>query len=221
MNIRIRRFSVFLLLATSLCAVPGVRAESPEQFVTKIESESDFLQQAPVYSELSFPVIVFRDVGWTEPEVTRVIREASHIYARECQFTLNVTGIRFVDVSSRLHHLDNRMQEQLLAQLDDIDRPLVFFIGTTSGHDAAYAYLLGTASPSQGTAWLTRQVTKQCRGPLLAHEIGHIALEASHHSRQPGNLMQNSCRSSNISNQSAGTSLNHKQCQMLWDRYAQ
>jgi len=220
MKLRIRQVEVLPVLLVCLFTMYGARAESPGQFEPGIKSERNFLSQAPAYSGVSFPVIVFRNVGWSEAEVTAVIAEASRIYARNCRFTLDVTGIRFIEVDARLHHLDEGMQQQLLTELGDIDRPIVFFIGATSGNNAAYAYLQGTVSPYQGTAWLSRQATKQCRGPLLAHEIGHIALLASRHSRQPGNLMRDSCHSSNLSNQSIDTDLNQQQCQTLWRRYA-
>ena len=219
MKLRILQADALPVLLVCLLTMYGVRAESPGQFEPGIKSGRNFLGQAPAYSGMSFAVIVFRDVGWSEVEVTAVIAEASRVYARNCRFTLDVTGIRFIEVDARLHHLDEAMQQRLLVELGDIDRPIVFFIGATSANDAAYAYLQGTVSPGQGTAWLSRQATKQCRGPLLAHEIGHIALQASRHSRQPGNLMRDSCHSSNISNQSINTDLNQQQCQTLWSRY--
>jgi len=219
MKLRILQVNALPVLLLCLFTMYGLRAESPGQFVPGIKSERNFLRQAPAYSGISFAVIVFRDVGWSEAEITDVIAEASRIYARNCHFTIDVTSISFIEIDARLHHLDEAMQQRLLVELGDIDRPIVFFIGATSANDAAYAYLQGTVSPSQGTAWLSRQATTQCRGPLLAHEIGHIALQASRHSRQPGNLMRDSCHSSNISNQSINTDLNQQQCQTLWSRY--
>ncbi len=221
MNTPTGRIRAILVLAISLIVSSGADAESPGQAPAGVKSEPYFLDQAPAFSAFRFAVVVMRDVGWSEAEVARVLREASRIYLQECRFSLEVEGIHYIEVDARVHHLDRMLQEQLLAELDEIGRPTVFFIGATSGDDVAYAYLQGTASPSQGTAWLSRQAAKECRAPLLAHEIGHIALEATRHSGQPGNLMGDSCRFSNIGNHSINTDLNQRQCRTLWHRYGQ
>jgi hypothetical protein len=220
MSTRIRRVRSTLLAALFVLAGFDSLAESPDRFERAERPKSPFLDEAPVYSGMGLSVVVFRDVGWTEPEVSQILQETSRIYARECRFSLNFTGIRFIEVDERLHDLDDYLQERLLAELPDIERPVAFFMGRTSGDQTAYAYLQGTASPSQGTAWISRQVAAPCRAQLLAHEIGHVALAADRHSREPGNLMGESCSFTNFGNQSTGTDLNRQQCQTLWRRYA-
>jgi len=195
-------------------------AESPEPVDPVNKQDFDLIRDAPTNSGMSFEVFVFRDAGWSEIEVERVIDEARQIYAGECRFSLIISSMIFISVAPELHRINYRLQEQLLIDLGDVQRPVIFFIDDTLEYDfAAYAYLQDTASPSQGTAWITRNAAKQCRGPMLAHEIGHIALNADKHVLQNNNLMAFSCQRSNVSRQSINTDLTPEQCETLWGRH--
>ena len=197
-------------------------AESPESIDRKPADNFDLIREAPDNSRLFFEVFVFRNAGWSEREVKRVIAEARDIYARQCRFNLVARQISFIHVEAQLHRINHELQEQLLTRLVDVKRPAVFFIDDTRDEDfAAYAYLEGTASPSQGTAWITRNAARQCRGPMLAHELGHIALNTGKHVEVGNNLMGFSCQRSNVSRQPINTNLTPQQCKTLWRRYAQ
>jgi len=215
------RVNKALLVLAGLLLVSSSLAESPDGVQPDVESDFDLTQYAPDRTVIRFSVVVFDNVGWSESEVRHVLDEAKSIYARECRVELAPTYIQFVDIDYELRKLSQYQQEQVLDQLDNIERPVVLFIDETTELDYAYAYLEGTESPSQGTAWLTRQARAECRGPMLAHELGHIALRADKHSGIPDNLMNFSCRHSNISNQLVNTDLTRQQCEILWKRYSQ
>ena len=222
MNILAPRIKALLIFILGLLIIPDSMAESPDQVQHPTKRNFDLLREAPEYSEMAFSVFVFNDVGWTETEVERVITEASQIYAKHCRFSLRVRSTKFITVDSNLHRLNDELQEQFLAELGEAKRPIVFFVGDTREPDfAAYAYLEGTISPSQGTAWLTHRAAKECRGPMLAHELGHIALNMSKHTSSNNNLMAFSCRRSNVSRQNVNTDLTPEQCETLWRRYTQ
>ena len=219
MNTGKSRISLALLLGICIGLQSLTHADSPGPQANYGDYSRLYLNDAPRYSGIDFSVVVFREVGWNVREVRRVLREASDIYAHACYFSLNLVAIRYLDVDQSLHRIDEYLQQQLLASLDGFARPTLFFVGDTHAGDFAYAYLEGTASPSQGTAWMSRRVPKRCRGRLLAHEIGHIALNTGRHSKQPENLMQSHCRDSNLDNHMANTGLSDNQCQILWRRY--
>lgn len=221
MNGLIKSISQTYLIAFSLLVSSLTFAESPDVPEFNSRNEIRLLSDAPTISEISFSVIVFNEVGWTENEVNRIIDEANQIYLQECRVSFNVRSIEFATVDGRLHDLTHELQEELLMELSDRPRPIVFFIEKTSEADFAYAYIEGTASPSQGTVWLTRESASECRGSMLAHELGHIALEQKIHSDENNNLMNRSCRHSNVKGQFINTQLNSKQCEVLWRKYGQ
>lgn len=193
-------------------------AESPEKTeIRKTPNSNDISHFSASSAATTYRVIVFSDVGWTKKEVERITQEAAAIYARECNFALTSASVEFIRLEQDFYRLDKAMQEQLLAELSDVKRPIVFFINETVENDYAYAYIRGTVSPSQGTAWISRKTSKTCRGPLLAHELGHILLKQKQHSQLPGNLMRDSCRHSNVENHSVDTYLTAQQCQNLYN----
>ena len=213
---------VFYSLILSLFVTVNIFAESPDQTERKLLEDFDSIQNAPANSGMTFTVYVFYNAGWSEREVRRVIAEAGEIYARQCRFRLVASSINFIHVDANLHRIDNQLQEKLLKDLGDIERPAIFFIDDTSDEDfAAYAYLKDTQSPSQGTAWITGNAARQCRGAMLAHELGHIALNTGKHVVMHDNLMGFSCQRSNVRRQPVNTGLTPQQCQTLWRRYAQ
>jgi hypothetical protein len=222
MNTSAPRIKAVLISILSLLIISDSMAESPGEVQHQANRNFDLLREAPEYSEMAFSVIVFNDVGWSKTEVERVITEARQIYAKRCRFSLRVRSTEFITVDSNLHRLNDELQEQFLAELGEAKRPIVFFVGDTREPDfAAYAYLEGTISPSQGTAWLTRRAAKECRGPMLAHELGHIALNMAKHASSNNNLMAFSCQRSNISRQPVNTDMTPEQCETLWRRYTQ
>ena len=181
-------------------------------------SEIYSVEQTPTGKGLEFSVVVFRDIGWGLDTVTNAIKQAAQIYASECDFYFTVNEIRMGGVANRFHNLTEPMQQELIESLN-LPRPIVFFINTTTDNDYAYSYQQGTVSPSQGTVWMTRRVVPACHGPLLAHELGHIALDVAEHSNAPKNLMGFTCYSSNVQNFAGNTKLTRRQCQRLHQRY--
>ena len=118
-----------------------------------------------------FSVFVVEDSVWTLNEVAQTIRETVGIYAKQCDFNISVRSVQRGTVARHLQDFNESRQAQLLSVLNP-ERPTVFFVRQTQDRDIAYAYLEHTPSPSQGTIWITRRAKKECRGLLLAHEIG-------------------------------------------------
>ncbi len=167
----------------------------------------------------AFSVFVMDDSGWTLSEVGQTIQRAAKIYFEQCRFQLSLRSIQRGTLSGHLQEFNETKQAKLLALLKP-ERPMVFFVRQTEDQDIAYAYLENAPSPSKGTIWITRRAREQCRGPLLAHEIGHIALNFPSHQADLGNLMSYSCVNSNIQNAAVNTHLNTSQCETLRQRYA-
>lgn len=170
-------------------------------------------------AHFSFNVFVFENTDWTLDEVAETIRQAANIFATECGFSIELKKFLSGRVPPAFLQLDTAKQALILGLLN-IPRPVVFFINQTANHDYGYSYLAATPSPSQETVWITRRVAPSCRGRLLAHEIGHIALNVATHSPIRDNLMGYTCHHSNVRNFATNVGLTQAQCKVLEERYA-
>lgn len=208
---------LILLAVQGWFGIP-VWAEAPDRESSVFLESNRFLEEAPADNGLQIPLVILDGAGWRPSEVWNIWREATAIFRRECRFRLSAHKLRLIGVKPSWQSLDEREQAELLQMLDYDTRPVVFFIGSAEGDFGAFAYLEGTVSPSQGTAWLTREIPRRCRARQLAHEIGHVLLQVGNHSTDPDNLMYRDCRRSNLGNFAINTDLNESQCRTLWRR---
>lgn len=221
MKIKFSSSKLFLLFLLTGLNYPSGLAESIDKGEREEIEQAKPLDKAPLSSTMQFSVVIMDQSGWSETEVRGVIQQAARIFSRECRVDLNPVSFELVIPRRELRLLTGDLQEQLVEALGNRQRPIVFFIYGTDSDDIAYAYLEETVSPSQGTAWITRRSTRECRGVLLAHELGHIALQYDGHDTRKENLMSSSCRLSNINSQPLNTRIGADQCQLLWRRYGE
>ncbi len=209
---------IFLLVPLGLIST-CLRADEDIANLRKISlDELGLMQFSDNKNGFAFSVFIMDGSGWTLSDVAHTIREAASIYDKQCDFKISIRSIQQGTVALHLQNFNEVRQAKLLSMLKP-ERPTVFFIDNTQDRDIAYAYLENTASPSQGTIWITRRARKECRGSLLAHEIGHIALHFPSHQTDPGNLLSYSCTTSNIQNATLNIKLTAEQCRTLHQRY--
>lgn len=210
-----RQHTLWRLIAGALCIYACDAAGEITNVVEhELSSTELYGEAAPAHSGFAFSAVLLADSGWTLAEVKDTIKHAANIYSSACDFRFSVSKIVAVEAAPRYQWLDERLEQELLQKLG-LPRPIALFVNQTTTNDYAYSYLSDTVSPSEGTAWVTRKASPSCRGPLFAHELGHIAFNNATHSRELQNLMGYTCRSSNIENFADNTKLTTKQCGML------
>ena len=164
-----------------------------------------------------FSVVVVRNAGWQPDEIDTTIREAAAIFWHRCRLPISMDRVFTIDLSDDYQVLDETEEERLVGGL--AERPMVLFVNTTTERHNAYSYLESWPISRAGTVWITRDAPTVCRGPLLAHEIGHVALNDPAHSDDPDNLMSHRCGHSNLTNQRINTELSEQQCTLLKRRF--
>jgi hypothetical protein len=167
-------------------------------------------------ADVVYPLAILDQVGWDRPDVERAIRQVEDIFG-QCGITVTAGAIYRLQAPEAFRVLDESMQPDLLAGLPP-DRPVVLLVDRTTDNDVAYSYLESAPVPSRGSAWITRRSRDVCLGVLMAHELGHILLDAARHSSDPGNLMSHTCSFSNVSGSGISAHLSAAQCKRLRER---
>ncbi|MBS1270068.1 MAG: hypothetical protein MAG794_01021 [Gammaproteobacteria bacterium] len=162
---------------------------------------------------VTYPVAVLLGAGWKREQIERAIGDTEAIYAR-CGVVVTAGAIYWLQAPDDFQVLDEAEQTGLLTKLEP-ERPAAVFVNQTTDGDIAYSYLESAPIAGRGTAWITRNSDPTCIGALLAHELGHIMLDAARHSSQPGNLMAHTCTHSNIAGATPNTALSEAQCRRL------
>lgn len=80
--------------------------------------------------------------------------------------------------------------------------PTVYVIESTLEGDVAFSYLPSINLDVSGTAWITNRVSDACFAWVVAHEIGHIALDSSVHHPDKRNVMNRFCSGNSNFNRS-------------------
>ncbi len=171
----------------------------------------------PAGHGFNFSVVVVRNAGWQPDEIETAIRETAAIFLHRCGLPISVDRVLTVDLPDDYQELDETEEERLVGGL--AERPAVLFVNATTDNHNAYSYLESWPISRAGTVWITRDAPTVCRGPLLAHEIGHVALDDPEHSDDPDNLMSHRCGHSNLTNQRINTELSEQQCTLLKRRF--
>ena len=213
------RWVVIFLLLTLGPVLTCLQADDDIENLREVSlNELGLTEFSDLKNGFALSVFVTDGSEWTLDDVAQTIREAAGIYANQCDFKISVRSVQQGMVALGLQNFNEARQAKLLSILKP-ERPTVFFVNRTQDRDIAYAYLEHTPSPSQSTIWITRRARKEGRGPLLAHEIGHIALDFPSHQADPGNLMSYTCVTSNVENAQTNIRLSPRQCRMLHTRY--
>jgi len=187
--------------------------------VTRLTHESVYGDDTsvPMDRGFGFTVVVVRNAGWHSDEIKAAVREAAAIFWRRCRLPVSVEQILTVDLPGDYQELDETEEERLVGGL--AERPAVLFVNKTTENHNAYSYLESWPISRAGTVWITRDAPTVCRGPLLAHEIGHVALDQAEHSDDLDNLMSHRCGHSNLTNLRINTELSERQCARLKRRF--
>jgi hypothetical protein len=216
---RSRRACLVVLL--SLCWPPRVQSADLADVaaVTQLSRSAIYGEAAsvPTGRGFDFTVVVVRNAGWRADEIETAIREAAAIFLHRCGLPISVNRVLTIDLPGFYQELDEAEEERFVGGL--VDRPAALFVNATTEHHNAYSYLESWPISRAGTVWITRDAPTVCRGPLLAHEIGHVALDQAEHSDDQDNLMSHRCGHSNLTNQRINTELSQRQCTLLKRRF--
>jgi len=210
-----------LVALLSLCWLPRVQGADLADLaaVTQLSRPAIYGETAnmPAGRGFDFTVVVVRNAGWQPDEIEAAIRETAAIFLRRCGLPISVDRVLTVDLPDDYQELDEAEEERLVGGLTE--RPAVLFVNATTENHNAYSYLESWPISRAGTIWITRDAPTVCRGPLLAHEISHVALDDPGHSDDLDNLMSHRCGHSNLTNQRINTELSERQCARLKRRF--
>jgi len=156
---------------------------------------------APVAARATLTAALLDGSGWTVATVRAALAAARTLLRERCAIDIEVPRLVVVEAAPAYRRLAATSEARLYARLRAW-RPRLLFVHATVDNDVAYSYLVGSPVPQAGSAWFTRNVVGPCAGQLIAHEIGHLALNSAAHDPDPANFMHPGCRASNLEGRS-------------------
>lgn len=168
------------------------------------EPEADLSLERSTVAGLEHPsgslVIDVNIVGNARSEsfVRAAMEQVSEIY-QQCELSLAAEVKTWPEESSTELPLEQIYQ---LTRQYKQHAPTVFVIESTLENDVAFSYLPSLNRDVSGTAWISDRVSDSCFSWLVAHEIGHIALNSSEHHPSRRNVMNRFCSKNNNFNRS-------------------
>ena len=216
--------SAFFVVVMVLCLSGCAPAQNPEQGV-RLEQSSidnvavDSIQRDSVSFSVDPSPINVNIIGNARSEsfVKNAMIEVDDIY-QQCGLPLSI------QVNSEPEEITDDLTEDklyLLSQKHAPFPPTVYVIGSTQERDVAFSYLPSIKRDVSGTAWITDRVSDACFSWVVAHEIGHVALDSGVHHPDRRNVMHRFCSGNNNFNRS--TSLprwDDQQCSVLRNYFA-
>ena len=219
---RIRR-SDLVLIAMTFCLAGCVPSQNPKQdlnleqsrigYTADISSQRDVVQRR--IDPLPVSVNIMGDVrkeSFVKTSMTKVV----DIY-QQCGLPLSI------QVNLRPEESATDMSEdklKFLGQQHAAYPPTVYVIESTLERDVAFSYLPSLNRDVSGTAWITDRVSDACFAWVVAHEIGHIALDSSAHHPDKRNVMNRFCSGNNNFNRSTALPRwDEQQCAVLNDYF--
>jgi|GEM_PF-5752373 len=168
--------------------------------VVELPSESA-PPDGPVAARATLSAALLDGSGWTVATVRSALAAARTLLRTRCAIDIEVPRLVVVEAPPAYWRLAASSEARLYARLRAW-RPQLLFVHATVDNDVAYSYLADSPVPQAGSAWFTRNVAGPCAGQLIAHEIGHLALNSAAHDPDPDNFMHPGCRASNIEGRS-------------------
>ena len=216
--------SALFMVVMVFCLSGCVPAQKPEQGVGLEQSSIDNVavdssQRDSVSIRVDPSPINVNIIGNARSEsfVKNAMIEVADVY-QQCGLPLSI------QVNSEPEEITDDLPEDKLYFLSQKHAPFpptVYVIGSTLERDVAFSYLPSIKRDVSGTAWITDRVSDACFAWVVAHEIGHIALDSSLHHPDRRNVMHRFCSANNNFNRS--TSLprwDDRQCSVLRDYFA-
>lgn len=202
-----------LILAVCLLFWGQSALASPDDEITIVKTFDGASAAHVDGADVVYRVAMLAGVGWRGTDIAKITRDVEEIFD-QCRITVAAGEMHWLETGAEFHILDEALESRLLGMLPP-DRPIVLLVDRTTNQDLAYAYVRTAPPERRDTAWITQTVPDACLAPLMAHELGHILLDSTDHSDDPGNLMHHSCTVSNISGARAGTLLTEAQCERI------
>ncbi len=216
--------SVLFGLAMAFCLSGCTPAKKPEPGLdferSRIDDSSiDSSRTDSVSNRVESSPLHVNIIGNSRNEsfVNKAMIEVADIY-QQCDLRLSF------QVNSKTEEITTDLPEDklyLLSQEHAPYPPTVYVIESTLERDVAFSYLPSLKRDVSGTAWITDRVSDACFAWVVAHEIGHIALDNSAHHPNKRNVMHRFCSVNNNFNRSTSLpSWDDQQCSVLRDYFA-
>jgi hypothetical protein len=160
------------------------------------------LQQQPGMTHyLDATLVMYRDIGWSETELTERARKTALIY-RQCQ--VQFRSFKLVSVQAPFGTPDcgwtDGGDERVTRATPPTVHPVAYFARHNRDGNYAYAWRKSNTAVESltNTAWFTRSIDEDSdylaeildpRYEVLAHEFGHLLIDSGHVTDGTHNLM--------------------------------
>ena len=215
--------SDLILVAMMLCLAGCVPSQNSGQDLiqeqSRIGDTEDISSQRDITARrvdsLPVSVNIMGDVR-SESFVKTAMTKVTDIY-QQCGLSLSI------EVNSRPEESTTDLSEGMLnfyGRQHASYPPTVYVVESTLERDVAFSYLPSLNRDISGTAWITNRVSDACFAWVVAHEIGHIALDSSAHHPDKRNVMNRFCSgNSNFNRRTALPRWDEQQCAVLSDYF--